>query len=268
MRPGSSLLIDFLICLRFATRIPVPVLPVENAPADGRPQSLEGFSRAARMFPLVGAMLGAAGASALCAASALGLPPLLSAPLAVATLIALTGALHEDGLADCADGFGGGATQARKLEIMKDSRIGAFGALALALSLYLRIAALALIAGESLGLAAAVLIAAAAASRGAALTPLALLPPARTAGAGFSAARPERAALFFAACLCAAFSAVPLLAGAGLARPVIAFGACALAGFALSALARRQVGGQTGDVAGATQQVAEILFYLVFAAGL
>ena len=206
MRPGSSLLIDFLICLRFLTRIPVPVLPVETSTIDGDRRSLDGFSRAARMFPLVGAMLGATGAGALCAASALGLPPLLSAPLAIAALIALTGALHEDGLADCADGFGGGATRARKLEIMKDSRIGAFGALALALSLYLRIVALALIAGESLGLAAAVLIGAAAVSRGAALTPLARLPPARTAGAGFSAARPEPGALFFAACLCAVFS--------------------------------------------------------------
>jgi adenosylcobinamide-GDP ribazoletransferase len=262
MRPGSSLLIDFLICLRFATRIPVPVLPF-----DSDPQSLEGFSRAARMLPLVGAMLGATGACAFLAASAFGLPPLLSAPLSIAALIALTGALHEDGLADCADGLGGGATSARKLEIMKDSRIGAFGALALALSLYLRIAALALIGGQSLGLAVAVLVGAAAASRGAALMPLVLLPPARTAGAGFATARPDRGALFIGACLSAVFSAAPLLAGAGPARPVIAFGACALAGLALSALARRQIGGQTGDVAGATQQVAEILFYLVFAAG-
>ena len=101
------------------------------------------------MFPLVGAILGAVAAGALFAAAALGLPPPLSAPLAITALIALTGALHEDGLADCADGFGGGATSARKLEIMKDSRIGAFGALALAIALYLRIVALALIAGES-----------------------------------------------------------------------------------------------------------------------
>ena len=160
----------------------------------------------------------------------------------------------------------GGATAARKLEIMKDSRVGAFGALALALSLYLRIAALALIGAQGLGLAGAVLVGAAAASRGAALIPLALLPPARTQGAGFSAARPDRGALFVAACLCAVFSAAPLLTGAGLARPIIAFGACAGAGLALSVLARRQIGGQTGDVAGAAQQFAEILFYLVFAA--
>ncbi|MGO9674518.1 MAG: adenosylcobinamide-GDP ribazoletransferase [Methylocella sp.] len=263
MRPGTSLLIDFLICLRFATRLPIPALPVETSP-----YRLEGVSRAAGLLPLVGAILGAAAASALFAAAALGLAPLLSAPLAIATLVALTGALHEDGLADCADGFGGGATPARKLEIMKDSRIGAFGALALALSLYLRIAALALIAGHNLGLAGATLIGAAAVSRGAALIPLALLPPARTAGAGFSAARLAPGALFTAICLCAFFAAAPLLAGADLTRPIIAFGVCAGAGIALSALARRQIGGQTGDVAGAAQQIAEILFYLVFAARL
>ena len=118
------------------------------------------------MLPLVGAILGAAAACALFAASALGFPPPLAAPLAIATLVALTGALHEDGLADCADGFGGGATPARKLEIMKDSRIGAFGALALALALYLQIAALALIVRAWPRLAAAVLVGAAAASRG------------------------------------------------------------------------------------------------------
>jgi adenosylcobinamide-GDP ribazoletransferase len=263
MRPGSSLLIDFLTCLRFATRLPVPAPPLETGP-----HSFEGFARAAGALPLVGAILGAVAACALFAAAALGLPPLLAAPLAIAVLIALTGALHEDGLADCADGFGGGATTARKLEIMKDSRIGAFGALALAMALYLRIAALALIGAQNLTLAGAVLVGAAAASRGAALIPLVLLPPARAEGAGFAAARPGRRALFTAACVCAVFTAAPLLVGSGLAKPVIAFGACVGAGIALSALARRQIGGQTGDVAGAVQQVAEILFYLVFAARL
>ena len=263
MRNGSSLLVDFLMCLRFATRLPVPTLPIESGP-----HSLGGFSRAIGLLPLAGASLGAAAAATLLAAAALGFPPLLSAPLAIAALAMLTGALHEDGLADCADGFGGASMPARKLEIMADSRIGAFGALALALALYLRIAALALIAAQSLAMAGAVLIGAAAASRGAALMPLALLPPARNKGSGFSAGRPARGALVTAACLAAAFAAAPLLTGGGLARPLIAFAGCAAAGLAVSALAWRQIGGQTGDVAGATQQVAEILFYFVFAAGL
>jgi adenosylcobinamide-GDP ribazoletransferase len=261
MRYGSPLLADLLICLRFATRIPIPVLQVESGPhASG------GFSRAVRLLPLGGAIAGAAASTALIATAALGLPPPLAAPLAIAALVTLTGALHEDGLADCADGFGGGATPARKLEIMGDSRIGAFGALALALSLYLRVAALALIASQSLALAVAVLVGAGAASRGAALIPLAVLPAARDKGLGFSAGRPTRAALATAAALAAVFAAAPVLAGAGPARSMIALFGCVGAGSAISALAWRQIRGQTGDVAGAAQQAAEILFYLVFAA--
>ncbi len=263
MRQGSSLLFDLLTCLRFATRIPIPALPFETGP-----HSLESFSRAVRLFPLAGAILGSGAAAVLFAASALGLPPLLAAPLAIAALAALTGALHEDGLADCADGFGGGATRERKLEIMADSRIGAFGALTLAIALYLRIAALAMISTQSLYLAGAVITGAAAASRGAALMPLALLPPARAKGSGYSAGRPDRATLFAAAGCAAVFAAAPLLAGAGLARCLLACIACVGSGLALSALAWRQIRGQTGDVAGATQQISEILFYLVFAARL
>jgi adenosylcobinamide-GDP ribazoletransferase len=256
-----SLLIDLLICLRFATRIPLRTLREEQAPDSSD------FSRAMRMLPAAGALLGAAAAVALAAATSLGLAPFLAAPLAIAALVALTGALHEDGLADCADGFGGGATRQRKLEIMGDSRIGAFGALALALALYIRIAAIALLAAQSLLLACMTLIAAGAASRGAALIPLALLPPARAKGLGFSAGRLNPGALILAFGLAALLAAGPALAGAGLIRASLALGASICAGFALSALARRQIGGQTGDVAGAAQQIAEIIFYLVVAGG-
>jgi adenosylcobinamide-GDP ribazoletransferase len=252
-----SLLIDFLICLGFAARIPLPRLREGPAP------NLSVISRAMRMLPAAGALLGAAAAVALVVATGLGLAPFLAAPLAIAALVALTGALHEDGLADCADGFGGGATRERKLEIMSDSRIGAFGALALALSLYIRIAAIALIAAQNLWLASMALIGAGAASRGAALIPLALLPPARTKGLGFSAGRLDPGSLIPAFGLAALFSGGPALAGAEPIRAALAFGASILAGFALSALARRQIGGQTGDVAGAAQQIAEIFFYLV-----
>lgn len=263
MRAGSSLLFDFLACLRFATRLPLPATPIENARSGS-----DDFPRSMGMLPLVGAALGAAAGATFVAASALGLSPPLAAPLAIAALLTMTGALHEDGLADCADGFGGGATPARKLEIMKDSRIGAFGALAISLALYLRISAVAVIGAHGLALAAATLLGAGAVSRGAALIPLALLSPARTEGVGFSAASPARGALVLAASLCALLGAAPLLAGAAPSRWGIALLACAGAGVAVSALARRQIGGQTGDVAGAAQQIAEILFYLVFAAGL
>lgn len=263
MRLGSSLLIDLLICLRFATRLPLPALGSEIAP-----HALALFSRAVRMLPLAGALVGALAAIILAIAAALGLPPPLTAPLAVAALTLLSGALHEDGLADCADGFGGGATRERKLEIMRDSRIGAFGALALALTLYLRIASLTLIAGHSLGLACAVLIGAAAVSRGAALIPLHILPPARAGGAGFSAGKPQAGALRVGACLACVFALAPIAAGSGLARALVGAGVGVLAALIVTALAKRQIGGQTGDVAGAAQQISEIAFYLVFAARL
>jgi adenosylcobinamide-GDP ribazoletransferase len=260
MRYGSSLLIDFLICLRFATRLTFPALSLETDP-----HGFAGFPRAARMLPAVGALLGAIAAVVL-KASVLALPPLLAAPLSITALILLTGGLHEDGLADCADGFGGGSTRETKLEIMRDSRVGAFGALALALALYIRIAAVAWIAMQSLSLACAVLIGAAAASRFSALIPLYALAPVRAKGAGFSAGKPEPEALCFAACLATLFATAPLLAGAGLAQVALGLAASILAALSCCALAKRQIGGQTGDVAGATQQITEIAFYLVFAA--
>ncbi|MEJ0092550.1 MAG: adenosylcobinamide-GDP ribazoletransferase [Methylocella sp.] len=260
MRYGSSLLIDFLICLRFATRLPLPSLSRETMP-----HSLARFSRAVGLLPAAGALLGAIAAGVL-AAAALAFPALLAAPLSIATLILLSGALHEDGLADCADGFGGGATRERKLEIMRDSRVGAFGALALALSLYIRIVALAFIAAQSVALASAVLIGAAAASRFSALIPMFVLPSARAEGAGFSAGRPEPPSFGRAACLAAIFAATPLLAGANLGKATLGLAASVIAGFGCSALAKRQIGGQTGDVAGAAQQISEIAFYLVFVA--
>jgi adenosylcobinamide-GDP ribazoletransferase len=261
MRPASSLLADFYFCLGFFTRLPFP-----SAASRSELHSLANFSLAVRMLPVAGGLVGALAAIAMAAASQLGFPPPLSAPLAICSLVLLGGAIHEDGLADCADGFLGGATRERKLEIMQDSRIGTFGAVALVLSLYLRAVSLALIADESLALALAVLIGAAALSRTASLMPLALLPPARENGAGFGAGKPERAALAIAACLAVVFALAPVVAGAYLARSVAGIAAATGAAYAVVLLARKQIGGQTGDVAGAAQQLSEIAYYLAFMA--
>ena len=129
---------DLLACLRFFTRLPLPALPFDQSP-----HAPPDMARIALMAPVAGAIIGAIAALALAIANLLGMPPLLGAALAIAALVIATGALHEDGLADVADGFGGGATRARKLEIMRDSRVGAYGAAALALALILRVAALA-----------------------------------------------------------------------------------------------------------------------------
>lgn len=262
MRLGSLLLSHLLLCLRFLTRLPLPEFSFESAP-----HGFEAFARALWLVPAVGALLGLLAAFVLVLASISGLPPALAAPLAIGALILLSGGLHEDGLADCADAFGATASRERKLEIMKDSRIGAFAALALALSLYLRVVSLASIAGRSLALASAVLLAAAALSRAAALIPLAALSPARAGGAGFSAGAPKPLGLALGAGFATLFALVPLWAGAEVLRGVSAIALGAAAAVAVAALAKRQIGGQTGDVAGAAQQICEIAVYLVYAAG-
>ncbi|WP_026606991.1 adenosylcobinamide-GDP ribazoletransferase [Methylocapsa acidiphila] len=262
MRCGSSILADFLICSRFATRLPIP------APAaEAGPHGPTDLARALRLLPAAGGLIGGLAAGVLVAGASLGLPPQLAAALAVGLLILVSGALHEDGLADCADGFGGGVTRQQKLEIMRDSRIGAFGTLALALTLYLRIAAIAAIAEQSLHLASAALVAAAALSRAAALLPLGLLSPARSSGLGFSAGKIGADALRVALPLAVLFALAPLAAGAGLARPLLSVVAVLVAALAFAAFAKREIGGHTGDVAGASQQLGEVIVYLIYAAG-
>ncbi len=254
-------LADILIALRFFSRLPVPATRREVALGAG------GLSAAAAMVPVAGLVIGLPPAIGLLAAGALALPPMATAALAVATAVLVTGALHEDALADCADGFGGGGTRGRKLEIMRDSRIGAYGACALGLSLITRIAAIAAVATRDAALAAAMIVAVAALSRTASLVPLYLLPPARHGGSGAAAARVGTTAFALAVAIAAAIGLLPLAAGATLARSVAAAALTAVAALAMTSLAFRQVGGQTGDVAGATQQLAEIAALMTYAAG-
>ena len=239
---------DVADALRFFTRLPLP--RDDRAPLD--------IDRIAWAAPVAGAIVGLVAAAVLAAAHGLGLPGLISAALATAALVAATGALHEDGLADTADGFGGGATRARKLEIMRDSRIGTFGAAALTLSLILRVGALAAALHAGFLSAAAALILVAAVSRAGALMPLAVLDPARADGAGAAAGRVDRSA-FAASCGVGLVIAVALgFLATGLGRALISSVASAVGALAMTALAQREIGGQTGDVAGAAQQWAEI----------
>jgi adenosylcobinamide-GDP ribazoletransferase len=246
-RPFAPAARDLAAALRFFTRLRA-----------GAPSDTLDMNRIAWAAPVAGAAVGLIGSLILALATVLGLPPLLRAGLATAALIAITGALHEDGLADVADGFGGGATRDRKLEIMRDSRIGAYGGLALTLALILRVGALSASLEGSFFRAALSLILVAAISRAGALMPLALLPPARPDGAGAAAGRLEGSAL-----AAAWGSALVIALGAGLVALglVHALVAALLSGAAalgVVALARRAIGGQTGDVAGAAQQCAEV----------
>jgi len=254
---------DTLACGRFYTRLPLPVLPFEHDP-----HGIERFGRAIRMLPVAGAIVGCFGALALLFALALRLPALLAATAAVAVLVRTTGGLHEDGLADTADGFGGASERDDKLAIMKDSRIGAHGTMALMLATIARIAAIAALADRTgpWGAAAAI-VAAAALSRVAGLIPLAVLPAARPDGAAHAAGAPQRSALITAAGISAVMALV--LAGPTVGWTAALFG-CALAagaGLYIAHLAHRHLDGHTGDVAGAAQQLAEIAFLAALLTG-
>jgi adenosylcobinamide-GDP ribazoletransferase len=253
--PLALALVETAQCLRFYTRLPVPALPWE---AD--PHGLPDFSRMTRMLPVAGLVVGCVGALAFALPFLLGLGSFIAATIAIATLTLATGAFHEDGLADTFDAFGGGSTRERKLEIMKDSRIGTFGGAALVLGLILRIALIAALA-DALGLAAtmAAIIAIAALSRTFALLPLTLLAPARLDGASAAVGRPALAT-FATACVIAVLASLAIAwpAGHGLAAIslalALAFGAC----WVMMRWSKASIGGQTGDVAGAAQQFAEV----------
>ncbi|QRM28109.1 adenosylcobinamide-GDP ribazoletransferase [Microvirga sp. VF16] len=245
---------DLAHCVRFYSRLPVPALPWEQ-----NAHALPSFPRLVRMIPLAGLVIGLLPAALLGLALTLGLGPWLSAILAVAAMVITTGGLHEDGLADMADSFGG-STREKRLEIMRDSRIGSFGASALFLSLALRIGALATLASRIDGSAViAVVLIVASLSRTAGLMPLVFLSPARRDGIARSVGQPARETFWLAAGIAGGISVI-LGAIAGLPPSGIALMLVlsALSGAALTGFASRHLGGQTGDVAGAAQQVAEI----------
>jgi adenosylcobinamide-GDP ribazoletransferase len=247
---------DFVDCLGFFSRIPIRQL---ERPAEQRTEL-----RLATAWPLAGLAIALAPAGVLLLASLAGIPPVIAATVSVALLIALTGALHEDGLADVADGFGGGSDKANKLEIMRDSRIGTYGVLALAVTLIVRITGLAAIVSISLPAALAAILAVAVASRSLALGHWYSLPPAREDGLAVEAGRPDWQALLIGLAI-GMLALVLLLPFAG--GPVFFAAALACLGIvALTQLARQQIGGHTGDTIGAAQQVAETLLLAGLAA--
>ena len=254
-----AILGDVLRCLRFYSRIPVPPIGCEADP-HGAPD----FRTMPRVVPVAGALIGAFGAAAVLAGHALGLGPLVTAAFAIAVLTLVTGAFHEDGLADTADGFGGGATPERRLGIMKDSRIGSYGGAALALAYVLRVSCLGeLIASVAAPSAAAAVVLIGALSRTAALIVMALLPPARMTGSAYAAGQAPVASVGTAWLVCAALGLLLVfttsLRAAGVA---LGFVLAAAAALFMTRLSRRLIAGQTGDVGGATQQVAEIAAFL------
>ncbi|NIX76939.1 adenosylcobinamide-GDP ribazoletransferase [Microvirga terricola] len=253
-RAWQELLTDLARCLRFYSRLPVSTLPWEHDP-----HALPEFQRLTRVLPVAGLVLGLLPALVLALALFLDLGPWLAAILSIAAMTLTTGAFHEDGLTDTADSFGG-ATRERRLAIMKDSLIGSYGASALILAFALRIGALAALADRLAPLAACIaLLIVASLSRTAGLMPLVLLPPARPDGASQAVGQPTRDALWLAAAIASLLAVVlGMIAGLAPSGVGLMIALSALSGLALTRFAARHIGGQTGDIAGAAQQVAEI----------
>ena len=245
-----GILSGFGVATAFFTRIPV------TTPASRG----ERLADAAWAFPLVGAGIGGVAAFVFLLVQLCGLGDWPAAILAVFATVVLTGALHEDGFADTADGLIGGHDRDERLAIMRDSRHGTFGVVAIVLSVLLRAAALAEI-GEAVyvGLA---LIAAHAASRSALPFAMRALEPARADGLGAAAGRPRTPLVI----VTLAIGLLVTLAALGPTRGAIAFGLAGASMSILGVLAHRRIGGFTGDVLGAFQQLGEIVMLLTAAA--
>lgn len=246
------LLHDLRVTLMLLTRLPLPPVHMEDQSE---------AAEAAWSFPLAGAVLALGAGLIATAALVLGLPPGIAAGLALASLIVMSGALHEDGLADCADGFWGGMDKTRRLEIMRDSRIGAYGVLGLVLVTGLRWSAYGalFLTGDIF----APLIVAAMVSRTAMVGVMGLLPNARGDGLSHSSGRPEMWTMISSAIL-AALAAIAFFGGLGLLILAVALAV----GWICARIAKAKIDGQTGDVLGATQQITELAVLLTLVASL
>jgi adenosylcobinamide-GDP ribazoletransferase len=254
---------DYLLAVQFFTRI-----PITGRLAEWVGYSPEQLRASAAHFPGVGLLVGAVAAGVFTGVQAL-LPestfaPLLAAALSTVATVLLTGGFHEDGLADVADGLGGSYDRERALEIMKDSRVGAFGALALVLALLCKVA---LLAGWAI---AAALVLGHVVSRGLPLLLIRWLP--HVGDTATSKSKPladsiSSSALWMAFAWCFMPLALGLLALEAI-NLIVACTCAVLALLWMARLFRRRLQGFTGDCLGATQQVCEIAFYFGLAATL
>lgn len=241
-------IVDLPAALGLLTRLPVKV-------DSGR--AMERGAASAWAYPLTGVVVGVILASLAAIFLWAGIPAGIAAALLLALNVIITGAMHEDGLADTADGLWGGWERARRLEIMKDSHIGVYGVCTIVLSLLLRW--LTLVAIVSLGAYWAALIVVATISRASMVVMMAALPNARDGGLSRNVGRPARQTTWVAIAIAVIVAAVAGHLGL-IVVSVFVTGACGL-------IARAKIGGQTGDILGATQQINEIALLIAIVAG-
>ncbi|KEJ89311.1 adenosylcobinamide-GDP ribazoletransferase [Sulfitobacter donghicola] len=233
-----------LLAAALLTRLPLPQLPQG---------AFDKSAKAVWAYPVIGVIVGAVGVVVGKSALGVGIPLFAAATLVIITTMALTGAMHEDGLADVFDGWWGGYTPERRLEIMRDSQVGTFGLLALTTVSLLRISAIAAL----LAVWWPAIIVSTVLSRAAMPVLMFGLPYARKDGLSHSVGKPR-----------SAFAITSL--ALGLVISIFLIGFSALLAFALTiavtlavaVLAKRKIGGQTGDVLGALQQLSEVAILL------
>ena len=252
--PGASIwnprawLEDLRLALAFLTR-----LPIRGAIAP-RP-----LAAAVRCFPLVGLVVGLGGGLVYALGLKLGLPPLGAALFAIVATGLLTGALHEDGLADSADGLAGGHDREQRLAIMSDSRIGSYGVLALIVSVMSRASFL---GGLPSAHGIAALIAAHALARAGMALVMARGIPAKSGGLAAGAGKPAEGDALIALAIAAVIAWIAL----GPVVAAVALVATLIVAWAMARLGKRLIGGYTGDILGAIEQLSEIAVLAIAAA--
>jgi adenosylcobinamide-GDP ribazoletransferase len=245
---------EILFSLGFLSRLPVPFTKTLDPPA---------LAQSMRFFAFAGAIIGALNGVLLVGLHFLHVPSLMAAAIACLFGIVITGGLHEDGLADSADGVFGGKDRDQRLAIMRDSRIGSFGAMALITCLCARIGAYDALFGLSPLVVISITAGVGAFSRAMVVDLLWATRAARTDGLSVLAGRPGRNAALFAiftggALTLAAGSFIKVESG------VIAILAATAMTGVLRRIAMRMIGGQTGDICGATQVLVEITMLAIF----
>ncbi|MGE7369133.1 adenosylcobinamide-GDP ribazoletransferase [Neorhizobium sp. NPDC001467] len=244
----GELIADIARSVGFLSRLPVHARFFEGH--DGS------ISRAVRAFPLAGLVIGLPAICVFWAALAVGAQPFLAAILGLGALALTTGCLHEDGLADAADGLGGGRDRDHALAIMKDSRSGSYGVVALILSFGIRGAGLAQLGTDLSPFGAALaFLSACAASRALMVWHWSMLKPARTNGVAVAVGSPETGARTTALAFATLLAFLLLLPSYHLGSVLFALACAVTAAFAFTRLVDRKLGGHTGDTIGATQQV-------------
>ncbi|WP_298359163.1 adenosylcobinamide-GDP ribazoletransferase [uncultured Litoreibacter sp.] len=248
----NTLYNDLLKALSLLTRLPVP--EADWSDEDRAP------AKAAWAYPLVGLVIGGLGTIVGLICYIMQLDLWVSAALMIAAVAVATGAMHEDGLADCADGFWGGWEKARRLEIMKDSAIGTYGVLALISVFVVKWASLAALIALAY-MPYWIIVIPAVMSRAAMVVAMELLPNSRPDGLSSSTGKPGKRAMWVA---------LGLAAIAAVLAPINAFTLLVVMGLAtttICAIAHKKIGGKTGDVLGACQTLTEAALLVALSAG-